>query len=94
MAPLWSMTPSYDGAPAPSGGACGDPVAWLFGFLGVPTPAYATAPPTATPCATPTIGKVGDDATARACADATPIVLAPSGPVTIVLGADVRFAQE
>ena len=93
MAALWSMTPSYDGAPAVSNDGCRDPVGWLFGFLGVPTPAYVTAAPTSGGVAS-TVGKADDEATARVCAEATPIVLAPSGPVTIVLGADVRFAQE
>ena len=81
--------------PAVSGGGCGDPVGWLFGFLGVPTPAYLTAAPTTSGGGTTTVAKATDGATPPACADpSAPIVLAPTGPVTIVLGADVRFAQE
>lgn len=92
MATLWSTTPRYEGAPAASGDGCGDPVGWLFGFLTVPTPTYATAaPPTDTGGVTVTAAKAGTEENAD---PAAPIVLAPTGPVTIVLGADVRFAQE
>lgn len=95
MTALWSTTPSYEGAPATSGGGCGDPVSWLFGFLSVPTPAYASAAPTTDSGGVTVSVAKADTAATDACADlAAPVVLAPTGPVTIVLGADVRFAQE
>lgn len=89
---FFTPTPSYEGAGAgnntPSGGGCPDPLGWLFGWLSVPTPRYeAPASAAANGGGLTDAGNVSRD-------PATPIVLAPSGPVTIVLGADVRFASE
>lgn len=99
MAAMFSaVTPEYAGTAAQGAKVCGDPFAWLFGIFGIPTPAYEVAAPRG---GTPGPAAQADaDAKAKAEAGAAvlgetpaPIVLAPSGPVTIVLGADVTFAQ-
>lgn len=90
---FFDSTPRYDGAPTAAPNVCTDPLGWLLGLLSVPPPAYVPAtPPTdgGVTGPTPTI----PDPIARTCDPTAPIVFAPSGPVTIVLGADVRFAQE
>lgn len=92
MAPtFFTPTPDYDGAGSPTAtasAACPDPVGWLLGWLAVQTPAYEG------PVVGAGAGGGLTDTGSIARDPATPIVLAPSGPVTIVLGADVRFASE
>lgn len=83
---ILSTTPSYDGAPPAAGGAsCGDLFGWLFGIFTVPTPGYEIAEVPATGCGGVPLGATGHDPAHT--------IVAPTGPVTIVIGTDVAFTQ-
>lgn len=88
---LMHTTPTYEGSPAAAPSSpCGELFGWLFGFVTVPTPAYETAAPT-TPTTTGN-GVVERPQTQEGTCP--PSIIAPAGPVTIVLGTGPDYRTE